>query len=99
MTGPDPDTIAVLRAITRVAFAAPHFDAEDVRRHLAARGEVVHPNAMGAGFHLARKTGLIEEIGTGQSTHAGGRRHRIGVYRLVGKTTTLPAPAQEPLVR
>lgn len=98
---PDPDTVRVLRAIVKVALARPTFTAEDVREELQGMGFLVttepvdpgrriHPNALGGGFRLARKTGLVEQIGLTHARHAGSRGRQIPVYRRAGTTATMP---------
>ncbi len=91
----DPTTsrhrITVLRIITDVALHTEGlFSADDVQRELAAQRIVVQPNALGAGFRLARKSGLIEEVYTARSTRPTARGRRVTYYRRVGAQRGAP---------
>jgi hypothetical protein len=80
----DPDTTTALRVILAVAIRGAAFDVDDVHAELLARGQAVHPKAIGNAFRIAHGEKLIEVIGQKQSTRAAARGRRIPIYRWQG---------------
>lgn len=67
------------RAITRLAATGRPFTADDVRAQ--AGDPPGHPNALGARFLAARRSGLLEEVGYVRSTRPDAHARRLVTYR------------------
>ena len=72
------------QAISKAARTYPFFTSDQVWGLLLEQGvqELAHPNALGAGFLVAARAGIIENTGRVQkSSRTAGRRRAVAIWR------------------